>query len=229
MIAKRTTAPLFWPIERKTKKFIVSTLPGPHPKKNSIPLAVVLRDVLKHAETLREAKIILNKDSVKVDGLIRKRYKFPVGIMDIVSVGQETYRIMPGKKGLYMKPVKGKESTIKLLKLRNKTYIKGKIQLNFHDGKNMLSDNSSYKVGDTIIYDILSKKITGHIKMKKGSVAIVSKGKNSGTVGRIKDIKKTLGSEPNQVILESDKNEITVPHEYIYAIGESTPIIDAGA
>ena len=49
-------APMFWGINRKEKRFVITVRPGSHPKNNSIPTAVLLRDTLKKVKTLREAK-----------------------------------------------------------------------------------------------------------------------------------------------------------------------------
>ena len=53
---KRQMAPTFWGINRKEKRFVITVRPGSHPKNNSIPTAVLLRDTLKKVKTLREAK-----------------------------------------------------------------------------------------------------------------------------------------------------------------------------
>ena len=43
---KRQMAPTFWGINRKEKRFIITVRPGSHPKSNSIPTAVLLRDTI---------------------------------------------------------------------------------------------------------------------------------------------------------------------------------------
>src|SRR3989338_2290008 len=108
-VLKRFSAPRFWPIEKKTKKFVVAPKPGPHAKLRCIPMAVLIRDVLKYARSLNETKSILNKGSVKIDGHIRKDPSFPVGLMDIFTIGSEHYRILPGKKGLHISKIENKE------------------------------------------------------------------------------------------------------------------------
>ncbi len=229
MITKRTTAPVFWPVERKTKKFIVSTMPGPHPKDRSMPLGVVLRDEMHCAETLKEAKTILKRGLVKVDGKQRNDYRFPVGVMDVLSVGDGQYRILPDKKGLYLKKIDGKEAGMKLLKIKNKTCVKGKIQINFYDGKNAIINSNDYATGDTLVFDLASGKILQHIKMKKGSIALITEGKNRSVVGKIEDITTTFGSEPNRVIIQSTEKRLMVPKDYVFVIGEDKPVIALGA
>ncbi|MEM3973016.1 MAG: S4 domain-containing protein, partial [Ignisphaera sp.] len=83
---KRLAAPWFWPILRKEYKWVVKPSPGPHPIDRSLPLLVVIRDVLGLAETAREAKRIIFDGKVYIDGVVRKDYKFPVGVMDTISI-----------------------------------------------------------------------------------------------------------------------------------------------
>jgi len=44
---KRQMAPMFWGINRKENRFVITVRPGSHPNNNSIPTAVLLRDTLK--------------------------------------------------------------------------------------------------------------------------------------------------------------------------------------
>ena len=64
---KRLAAPKIYPIERKVKKFIVSPR-GPHPKEYSIPLLVIVRDILKLADVAKEARHAIKHGDVMVDG-----------------------------------------------------------------------------------------------------------------------------------------------------------------
>src|SRR3989338_6388677 len=99
-VTKRYVVPKFWQIEVKAKKYVVSPLPGPHSKMTCIPLGVVLRDILHCAHTMNEAKEILKKGFVKINGIVRKEHGFPVGLMDVVDVGGEFYRVLPRKNGI---------------------------------------------------------------------------------------------------------------------------------
>ena len=65
-ILKRTMSPTFWQIERKNKRFVTKPSSGPHPSKLSIPLTVLLRDILKLTKTYAETKIIIGiKENMK--------------------------------------------------------------------------------------------------------------------------------------------------------------------
>lgn len=228
MPLKRTMAPN-WPIERKTKKYVVTPMPGPHSKYSCIPLGVVLRDILKYAETLKEAKEILNKGIVKVDGRIRKKVNFPLGLMDVFSVQDENYRLLPGIKGLYLKPIDEKEASVKLSKINNKVVIKNsRIQLNMFDGSNVLVTSNDYKTGDTAILALPAKSIKETLRMKKGSTALITGGRNIGSIGTIENIIVTKNPQPTQVIVNVSGKNVSVPKNYVFVVGHEKPVIKLG-
>lgn len=218
MTLKRNVMPKFWKMQRKTNKFAVEPLPGPHKKAVSMPLAVLLRDILKYSATVREAKYVLGQGLVKVDGIPRKDHQFAVGVMDIVSVGSENYIMMPGKKGI--EPRRIKDATKKLCKIKDSSIVKrGKVQLHLYNGWNLLSE-SDYKPGDTLVMETGTANIKGVLKMKEGSHVVITEGKNSGMQGKIKKIIITKSSQPNLMVIESGGGEIALPKDYAYVIGE---------
>ena len=104
---KRQMAPTFWGINRKSKRFVITVRPGSHPKNNSIPSAVLLRDTLNIVKTLREAKSSIYNGKVKVDGIIQKSLHHSIGLMDVVELEGITdiYRLVP-KDGHILMPIK---------------------------------------------------------------------------------------------------------------------------
>jgi ribosomal protein S4E len=97
---KRQMAPTFWGINRKDKRFVITVRPGSHPKSNSIPSAVLLRDTIKKVKTLREAKSSIYSGKIKVDGIIQKSLHHSIGLMDVVELEGTTdvYRLIPEQK-----------------------------------------------------------------------------------------------------------------------------------
>ena len=83
---KRNAVPRFWSIEIKKTKFVSSLFPGPHSKKESVPLIILLRDILKIADTKKEINQILNARQVLVDNTVRTDVRFPVGLFDSVAI-----------------------------------------------------------------------------------------------------------------------------------------------
>ena len=104
---KRQMAPMFWGINRKEKRFVITVRPGSHAKNNSIPSAVLLRDTLKKVKTLREAKSSIYGGKVKVDGVTQKSLHHSIGLMDTIELEGTTdmYRLVP-KDGRILVPIK---------------------------------------------------------------------------------------------------------------------------
>ena len=225
---KRQMAPMFWGINRKEKRFVITVRPGSHPKNNSIPSAVLLRDTLNHVETLREAKSSIYGGKVKVDGVIQKSLHHSIGLMDVVELEGTTdiYRLVP-KNGHILVPIKidAKEKTKKLVKVKSKTTSKGgKTQLGFHDGRTIITD-TNVNVNDVCLLQIPEQKILDVIKFEKNSHVIITKGNNAGRVGTINEIKEGTFTLPKRISLLIDDNTVEIPANITMVIGKEKPII----
>ena len=160
---KRLAAPKFWKMAKKGVKWVVRPSPGPHPLKECIPLLVLVRDILKLVETADEGKKIIKRGEVLVDGKIRKDHKFPVGLFDVISIPKigKNYRIIPNKDGLGLIEIGEKEKNKKLCKIVGKTLVKGsKIQLNLHDGKNILVEENKVMKPKALFADSVAQSET---------------------------------------------------------------------
>lgn len=228
---KRYGAPVHYPIPKKEKVWTVMPRAGPHSKGECIPLQIIIRDILKHAATAKEVKKILSSREVKVDGKVRTDTRYPCGLMDVVEIEKtkERYRILPKGRRLTLMPINEAETKFKLCQIKNKSTIrKGAIQLNLHDGRNIIvsvknpkkPSEDVYKVGDTIVLALPEQKILGHIGMEKGSLALVVAGRSCGAVGKIKSIILVKGREPNKVVLDADGKDIRTLKDYIFVIGK---------
>ena len=65
---KRYKSPKHWPIDPKEDKWTVKPSAGPHAIESSLPLLIVIRDILGLADNSREAKRIINNGEILVDG-----------------------------------------------------------------------------------------------------------------------------------------------------------------
>ena len=225
---KRQMAPMFWGINRKDKRFVITVRPGSHSKNNSIPSAVLLRDTLNSVNTLREAKSSIYGGKVKVDGVIQKSLHHSIGLMDVIELDGTTdiYRLVP-KDGHKLVPIKinEKEKSKKLVKVKSKTNITGgKTQLGFHDGRTIITD-TNVNVNDTCLLQIPEQKILDVIKFEKHSQVIIIKGGNAGRVGTINEIKSGTFSLPKRINLLIDDNTVEIPANNTMAIGKEKPII----
>ena len=226
---KRLRIPSFWKAEKKTAKWAVRPMPGAHKQFESIPLVIILRDVLKLVDTEKDAKSIIKMGGVIVDGVIRKDQKYSAGLMDVVSITKFNlnYRIVPTPKGLELLEIDAKESNRKFCMIRGKTTVSGgKLQLNLHDGRNILADpKGGYSTGDTIVVELPSQKIIGHVKLEKGALVIISKGKNIGMLGKITDIIVSESKEPTKVICNVNGEKLEVIKDYVFVVGKDKPLI----
>lgn len=221
---KRVAAPTSWPITRKTHHWVVGANAGPHSKETGIPLLVIVRDLLKLANNAKEARRIINEGNIFVDGIARNDYKYIVGLFDIVSIPStnEYYRVLLDVQNRF-KLYKEDSNALKLCRINNKTIVKkGAVQLNLHDGSNIISSND-YKTFDTILLG-QDRKIVKHIAYKPGNLAMIVGGEHSGEIGKIKQIRKVRGSGTNMVAISNEREFETI-EDYVFVIGESTPEI----
>lgn len=226
---KRLTIPVSWPVARKTSVWVAKSSPGPHSSRESMPLLMVIRDMLKLVDNAREAKMILHEGKVLLDGKVQKDHRLPIGIFDVIGLPlmEQQYRMLKDEKGMFYLSLLEPGPARKLARIENKTILKGnKQQLNLSDGSNKLEEGD-YKAGDSLVLSIPEKNIDERIEFKVGNLAMVVGGKHSGQLGKIKDIIRVKSSQPNRVIISGD-NEFETIEEYVYMIGTDSPVIKLG-
>jgi len=220
-------------ILKKESKYLLKTGPGPHADKNSLPLLIVLRDVLGFATNAREAKQIVNSNKVQIDGKFRKDLSFPIGIMDVIHFPtiNKSYRATVGKNGkMRLFEIKETESKLKLCKVLDKTILGGgKIQLNLHDGRNMIVHDKHYKTGDSILLKVPEQKVEKHIAREKGTHVFILEGTHIGETATLNEFKPQPGSKANRVNLTNEAGEtFETLEKYIFVTGKEKPEIDIG-
>jgi small subunit ribosomal protein S4e len=224
----RIAAPRNYPILKKTAHYIIKVTCGPHPKKSSLPLLVFLRDLLGITHNYAETKKMLNSGKVMVDQVVRKDPKFPIGLMDVVSIPDigKNYRIifLKGPK-VGAVEIPEKESREKLCKIMNRVIVnKGKIQINLNDGRNMLVDKKELKPGDSILVTLPDVKIQKHLNFENGALVYITDGKHIGEMAKMMGIKPMVGSNPDRVILVNKKGEnFETLKRYIFVVGKEKP------
>jgi small subunit ribosomal protein S4e len=148
--------------------------------------------------------------------------------MDVISIPKlkKDYRILFDKNGkLALIPISSKDAEWKLQRIENKTIIKGnKIQLNFHDGKNILVKKDEYKTGDVLKISLKDNKISDVFKYEKGTVSMIIGGSHIGEMANILDIKVVASSKPNLAKMKGNTEFSTLTH-YIFPIGKTKPIV----
>jgi small subunit ribosomal protein S4e len=235
---KRKPAPAFWPIHRKDMPWVAKPSSGSHSLEKCLPLTLVLRDILGVAQTRKEGKLILAQGKVSVDGKIRKKDDFPVGLMDVISMPDagKYYRVMPSHKGLVLTPISKEHSNIKLVRVENKTPVHNGVQIALHDGSNMLIKVADAKNPVEVTYetfDILKmsypeKQVVQSLKTKEGNIAIITGGKNIGKQGKIVEIEKTEAKKRRQALVlieDSEGARYQTVLDFVFSIGETEPLI----
>lgn len=216
----------------KKRPWVVAPRPGPHKKYESIPLLILTRELLRLADTGKEGKSIIKSREILVDGKPRRDHKFPVGLMDVVDIPKmkKSYRVVPSKKGLELLEITSKEANLKLCRINKKSLVRGgKVQLNMHDGRNVIVDakgkKDEFKTGDSVLIELPSQKIVEHIKLDKGNLGVIIGGQNKGEFVKVKALKETRSREPNKVVCELKDREFDAVKDYVFIVGSNKPVI----
>ncbi|HIH40439.1 MAG TPA: 30S ribosomal protein S4e [Halobacteria archaeon] len=221
---KRLSVPNLYPINKKSNKWVVKSNPGPHSYEKSVPLLILLREYLRRVDTKKEAKYVLENGLVLVDGRVRKAYRFPIGLFDVITLVPEkvSYRVLLTSKGnLTLKQVE--DANVKLCRINTKQKVKGgAIQIGLHDGTT-LQVSEDYKTKDSLLLSIPDKKILKHLRYEEGSLVMITDGKQVGRIGKIKQIEIKEGSSPNIVTIESQNGTFDTTDDYVFVIGEDKP------
>ncbi len=221
---KRIAVPKSVPIhDKKNREWMIKSSPGPHSGNYSIPLGVLIRDVLKLVRTSREVGRILSSRLVRVDGTVRVDEKFPVGLMDVVSFekNETHYRIVLDKKGrLVPAEIKKGDISTKVVRIVKKhIQPKGKITLTSNDGRTIISDNH-IMVGDSVVLSIPKVKIKTHLKRESGATCLIMDGKHAGFIVSLKEIIQRKGGQASEALVsQGDKEFITVA-KYLFVIND---------
>jgi len=225
---KRQMAPSFWNIKRKEGRFILNTGAGAHSKKSAYPLGIILRDILKVADTMNECEKIVKSGNIRIDGITVRNVAHAIGLMDIIELvpTAQSFRIVP-KDSEILVPVDipDNEKAVKLLKVIHKSTLNTSLyQYGFHDGKTFRSEQE-FSVGDTCLVTLPNKSVINHIKFEKGCTALITRGENAGRIGKVEDIREGIFSLPRRALLSFGDKTIELPVETILAVGLERPMI----
>lgn len=231
---KRLNTPAHLQIARKHGTFFVKPSPGPHPSRFCLPLLHIVRDLLHLGDDYRESKKLIGLGHFKVDQKVVKDIGYPVGLMDVLSIEKmkKNYRILPDSHhGLVLYEIPAKNADFKLCRINQKTSVKGgNIQLNLHDGRNILinvkdpknpKEAKGFSKMDVLKISLPEQEIQKTIRFKEGNQAIIMDGKNIGQIGKIKSITKVFGPKASTVSIEHENGEHTETlYDYTFVIGD---------
>ncbi len=236
---KRKPAPKMWPIHRKEAVWTVMPKPGPHSISRSLPLVLIVRDILKFAKTGKEARNIISQGKITVDGKVRRDERFLVGLMDVISIldTKQSYRILPSMKGLFLHPIDSGEAAFKLCRIEDKTVVKsGNVHLDLHDGSNSLievgnpqnPEEDTYHTLDVLKLSVPDREILGYTKLTVGAPTIVIGGKNIGQYGKVISIEKKPNKKRRDLLVtlnDINGNQFQTILDFVFILGDTEPFI----
>ncbi len=116
------------------------------------------------------------------------------------------------------------ESNVKPLKVIKKTIIKkGKIQLTFHDGRNIIQDKTDTKIGDVAIFDLDKKQVKKWLKIAEGMTVYLTNGSHVGNIAKIKSIIRTKDLEKTKALVTIEDKDYATLIDYAFVVGKDKP------
>ncbi len=211
---KRHSKPARWPIPKKGTTFIIRPLGN---LDRSIPLLILLRDMLKVCQNRKEVKRAIHEKNILVNGRVAKDEKISLSLFDTLAIvpSKKYYRVWISENRKYnLEEIKESEVNQKITKVMNKKMLKGKkAQLNLRDGNNYLSEVKC-NIGESVLIDLKNKKILKSIPLKEKTKVLIVEGKHSGKQGVVEKIKE----ERKMAKINSDGKEINVLIKQIMAV-----------
>lgn len=207
MHLKRNKMPKTWPIERKGTKYITRSF-----SRNSIPLIIALRDMLKVVKIRKEAKHLLNLKKVKVNGKLINEEKYPIGLFDNLTLDNKNYKLVFKNKKFNFEEISHEQTSRKIAKVIGKKILPGKkLQVNLSDGRNYMI-TGKVNTGDSALIDFNSNKISEILALKQNSKIIFISGKHIGEHGEIEKIEK------KNAVVKSGNKKINADLESLMAV-----------
>jgi len=175
--------------------------------------------------------IVKDKEGlIKVDNKIRRDPRFPLGIMDVLSIEKtgEFFRILYDVKGRYQAhKIDEKEGKFKLCKVKRKAMGANKVPyIVTHDGRTIRFPHPDIRKNDTVKLNLDTHEVDALIKFENGASVMVTGGNNIGRVGILQHVEKHPGSFDIVHIKDSEGNQFATRITNIFAIGEGKkPVI----
>jgi ribosomal protein S4E len=139
--------------------------------------------------------------ALKINGRVVRDYRESISLFNIFEAGKHyALKLSPVRKFFFEEVKESKERLCKVI--GKKLLGKNKLQLNLHDGTNVIGDNK-IKVGDSLYLDF-SGKIKKHVPLEKGGEVFIVSGRYAGQSGKIINVvdkKATIKLKDKSTIL----------------------------
>jgi small subunit ribosomal protein S4e len=221
---KRLKAPKKWMLSKLGGIWAPKPKSGPHKKFDSFPLILILRNKLHYALNSREVVQILKRKEIQIDGKVRIEKNYPTGIMDVITIDKtrENFRVFYDKIGRFtLHRIHNNESSFKLckvLKLR-----KGQNSIPFlvtHDGRTIRFPDPLIKINDSVVFDLIEKKIIDFVKFGVGSLCLVTGGSNIGKIGIVTNREQNQGMSSMVKLKDNYNYEFSTKLSNVFVIGK---------
>lgn len=170
------------PLARKGTYYVARPLSY---KESSVTVLMAVRDMLRLGQTAREVKEMIKEKKLKINGRVVRDLRESLTLFSLFDADKR-YKVTLLPTGRFvLEPTK---QTTRIAKIIDKRLAPaGKIQINLHDGTNLLSKEKA-EVGDSLELDAESK-IVKVLPLKVGAKVMVNAGRNVGSTGTIEHIK----------------------------------------
>jgi small subunit ribosomal protein S4e len=183
----------------------------------TMPAVLVMREILGLVQTAQQAKKILRTTTVTVNGRRIYDTDSTVGFMDLLSVGGKNYRVLINENNV-LTVTPAKEDVV-IQKITGKTTLgKGKQQLNFASGRNVIVAKDEYKVGDSVAFE-KDGKISAHYALGNGASVLLTGGSHIGKVGTVESISGKV------IIISVGDEKLQTATTHAYVVGKGKPAI----
>jgi small subunit ribosomal protein S4e len=156
-----------------------------------------------------------------IDGRVCKETRRGVGLMDVLSLGDNHYRCVLDHNGrLRYRPISADEAGWKVCRIEGKSTIKGgKTQLNLHDGRNIIvEDAAEYSTGSSLKIALPSQDIIEHIKFAEGVRCYLIGGAHVGGFANMTSFEVKRSSMANEVQFD----DFGTVASNVFAVGDAT-------
>lgn len=170
------------PLPRKGTKFVARARSSLN---ESIPVITAVRDILHLARTTKEVKFLIHEKKLKLNGKPVKDFHESIKLLSLFEADKPyILTFLPTGKFIFEE---AKDHSARLCKVIGKKMQKEKkLQLNLHDGSNVLVKENKISINDTLVLDN-EGKIKKHIPLEHGKHVLVISGKHTGSKGKIED------------------------------------------
>jgi ribosomal protein S4E len=186
---------------------------------------LILRNRLKYALSGKETKMICMERHVEVDGKVRTDPCFPAGFMDVITIPKagDQFRLIFDTKGRYvLHRIDDEEKKFKLCRVKRQEVSQKKIPfIVTHDGRTIRYPDPAVRVDDVVKVDIATGKVVDFMKFEVGKSAMITKGRNSGSVGTILHVDRHPGAFDLISLRNAAGVTFSTRAENVFVIGNS--------